>query len=137
MKLPRALAWAALAALAACTSVNSRIRDHQAAFDAYPPGVRETIRRGGVDVGFTKEQTALSLGRPDRTYTRKTADGEREVWAYGVESAQPRVGFGFGLGMGGPVGIGVGVSPDVQEGGANLRVVFENGAVVSVERRGS
>jgi hypothetical protein len=120
------------AALAACSGPKSRIREHQAEFDAYPPAVQRKIRAGQVEVGFSPRQVALALGRPDRIFTRKTAAVDQEVWSYGV--GETSVGFGVGFG-GGPVGIGVAASPPVERG-ARMRVVFQNDVVVSIESRG-
>ena len=126
------------AALAACAGPQSRIKKHQAEFDAYPPAVQQKIRDGQVEVGFTDRQVALSMGRPDRTYTRKTASAQQEVWAYGVGGS--RVGVGLGLGMGGGPGFyggGVSVASDPEiDRGERTRIVFQDGVVVSVESRG-
>ncbi|MBI3564000.1 MAG: hypothetical protein HY079_02250 [Elusimicrobia bacterium] len=136
----RSLAAAALAAaLAACASPESRIRAHRAEFDAYPRAVQEKIRAGQVDVGFTRQQVALALGRPDRTYHRRTATATREVWAYGGGAARSSVSVGFGMGAGsmGPGyggELGLGLADDAWED--RVRVVFENGVVVTVEDRG-
>lgn len=134
MRLARLVGMTALAAvLAGCETTQSRIRRRRAEFDSYPPEIQKMIRDGRVEVGFTQEQAALALGRPDRIDSRETAQGVQEVWAYGVESAQ--VGFGFGLGGPGYIGTGVDVAPAPSQGGARLRVTLQNGVVVSVERR--
>lgn len=139
-----ALAPAALlaAALAACAGPQSRIRGHQAEFDAYSPAVQRKIRDGQADVGFTREQVSLALGRPDRVYARKTTSAEQEVWAYGSgvtgPGAAPGAGFGPGPGPAGPGfyggGIGVEADPGIDRG-ERVRVVFQSGVVVAVESR--
>lgn len=121
--------------MAACSSPQSRIRRNQAAFDAYPPEVQRRIKEGRAEVGFTPEQARMALGRPDRVYTRKSAQGSQEVWAYGGGGGS-RVGVGVATGLGAPVFGSVGV--DV--GGSDVyddktRLVFEGGRVVSVESR--
>ena len=130
------------AALAACSTPQSRIKHHQAEFDAYPPDVRQKIAAGEADVGFTREQVALALGRPDRRYTRKGIAGDQEVWLYGLGSGEPRVSLGFGMGMGGPgfYGGGMGLATDVggepdPYGGARTRVTFEGDKAVRVDSR--
>ncbi|HEX4048121.1 MAG TPA: hypothetical protein VH309_09825 [Elusimicrobiota bacterium] len=123
-------------ALAACAGPRSRVKKHRGEFDSYPPAVQRKILAGQVEVGFTDRQVALALGRPDRIYSRTTAAGRQEVWAYGVGPG-PRVGLGFGFGgpMGpGFYGSGISVAPPVERG-ARLRVVFKNGVVVAVESR--
>ena len=143
MKHPRLVSILGLAAaLAACSTPQSRIKRRQAEFDSYPPEVQRAIRAGQADVGFTREQVALALGRPDRMDTLKTAAGVQDVWLYGIGSGGPRVGLGFGLGagpgavVGGGVGaVGdVGLAPDASVvGDARLRVVFQGERAVSVE----
>lgn len=138
MRPPLASAIAAAltaAALAACSTPQSRIREHQTAFNAYPREVQDKIRAGRVDVGFTKEQVALALGRPARIYTRKTASSTREVWAYGGGGGS-RVGLGFGMSSGGwgsHYGGGMDMMVDESAARDRLRVVFENGAVAVIE----
>ena len=123
----------AAAALAACASPQSRIKKNRAEFDSYSPAVQKKIQDGQVDIGFTKKQAAIALGRPDRISTRKTATAVQEIWAYG-RTGGSHLGFSLGMGMGGPIGIGtgIGVGPegDAQD---RLRVVFQDDAVISVE----
>jgi hypothetical protein len=112
-------------AAAACSTPKSRIRRHQSEFDAYPPEVQQKIRAGAVAPGFTHEQVSIALGSPDRVRTRKLPDGEQEVWVYGIGAPRPNVGL-----VAAP---GAYVEPGV---GADelLRVIFENAAVVRIER---
>ena len=120
------------AALAACAGPQSRIKKHQAEFDSYPPAVQQKIRAGQVDVGFTDRQVALAMGRPDRVYAQKTATARQEVWLYG---GGPHVGMGMGFGMGiGPGAVVVDSGPDIDPG-ERVRVVLQDGVVVSVEDR--
>lgn len=135
MRIPFGLALAVLV-LAACVSPASRIKRHQAAFDAYPAEVQAGIRAGQVEVGYTREQAELALGRPDRTYVRKTASGTQDVWAYGGRSSHPSLSLGFGMGSGGGGGLYGGGMGLASEAGREdrARVVFQNDAVVSVEK---
>jgi hypothetical protein len=140
MKISRFMAAALVSSLlTACTGPDTRIKTHQAAFDSYPPPVQQKIRRGQADVGFTKEQVTMAMGRPDRVYSRKTAASDQEVWAYGMGSGGPRAGFGFGVGAGGPgpafSGAGAGIAVDPEDQGELIRVVFQGGKVVGVENR--
>lgn len=129
------------AALAACQSPQSRIKRNQAAFDVFPPEVQQAIREGRAEAGFTPEQVQMALGKPDRVYTQKTAELTREIWAYGIQGG-PRVGVGLGMssmhlrnGSGSAYGSSLDVASDIPDGRTWLRYVFENGKVVSVERR--
>jgi hypothetical protein len=137
MKREAFLAAALIAAgLAACAGPQDRIKRHQAEFDSYPPAIQQKIRDGRADVGMTKEQVALAMGRPDRIFTRKSAAEEREVWAYGTE--RPRAGLDIGVGMGmgpGPGAFAGGVGVEEDGEGALVRVVFQGGVVAAVETR--
>jgi len=124
--------------LAACAGPSSRIKKHQAEFDAYPADVQRKIRAGQVDVGFTDRQVAIALGRPDRIYARKTAAVQQEVWAYGG-SYGSHVGVGFAVGGGTGSGYtsgGVLVDPGPGiDHGERVRVILQSGVVVAVESR--
>jgi len=123
------------AVLAACASTGSRIRDNQAAFDRYPPAVQEKIRAGQADIGYTPEMVRMALGEPDRRYSRTSAEGNSEVWAWRDSGPSFSLGVGGGsYGGGGFGGGGVGVSTGGDQGDDKLRVVFANGAVTSIEK---
>ena len=127
------LALAALIALAACATPDSRIRGDQSRFDQYPASTQEKIRAGQIDVGFTPEQVQMALGKPDRTYTRESTGGASEVWSY--RDSKPGLSFGLGAFSGGATSVGGGVS--VGSGGdadEKMRVVFEGGTVTAIER---
>jgi hypothetical protein len=133
----RPYALLAALALAACSTPEARIKKDKAAFESWPPAVQESVRAGRADVGFTAEQARMALGRPDRVYTRKTAEAAQEVWAYGGGGGT-RTGLSFGFGSGGwgsSYGLGVGVGGGDERPDDRVRVVFQDGRVVSVESR--
>ncbi len=131
------LAAAVALTLAACSTPQSRVSHDRADFDASPPAVQEKIGKGQIDVGFSPAQVQLALGKPDRKYSQKTAGAnDQEVWVYYAHGAHPGVGVGLGFfSGGGPVatGISVGSGGPVEEE-PSTRVVFEKGAVVSIEK---
>lgn len=132
--------WMALAIvcalLAGCSTIDSRISKNRDAFNTYPPAVQDKIIAGKVDVGFTPEQVRMAMGEPDRVFTRTTADGTSETWAY--RDRKPRVGFGVGVGFGGGgsfggVGLNTGTGYRDDE---KIGVIFDrSGHVASVEER--
>ena len=144
MKTKLTLATAALMTLiaAGCSTVDSRIAKNRAAFNTWPPAVQDKVVAGKIDLGFTAEQVRVSLGEPDRVWSRTTADGTSQVWSY--RDRGPRFGFGVGVGMGsfgrnsgtfGSVGINTGSGYHEDE---KMGVVFDpNGRVASVETRTS
>lgn len=134
----RMLSLLAVAALfTGCQSLDSRISNNQTAFNSWPAEVQQKIRQGRIDVGFTPAQVQVALGEADRKYSRTTERGTAEVWAY----FGGRSGFSLGLGVGSfgrSSAYGAGVGYDTTTYGADderVRVIFEKGAVVSVEAR--
>lgn len=142
MKSPHISIVAALAAFSlvfvssGCSTTDSRIKDNSAAFNAASPEVQAKIREGKVDIGFTEEQVLMALGKPDRRYTRTTAEGTTDVWAY--EDRKPSFSFGFGVaGGGGGTMVGSGVAIGTGDrSGDKLRVIFTGGRVKALETRG-
>jgi hypothetical protein len=129
------LALAALA-LAGCATATSRIAKNQAQFDSWPPVVQQEVRAGKVEIGFTTAQAFLALGEPDRKYTRTTADGTVEVWAYRDHGPVFSFGLGFGAAGGSSAyGAGLGVTTAGDHYDDKLRVIFTDGKVTALERR--
>ena len=74
--------------LVGCTSTPSRrVREHAGVFDTFPDQVKENVRQGRIEPGYTEEMVVIAKGEPDRKYRRKTVEGSSIVWAYvGVET---------------------------------------------------
>ncbi len=128
------LTLAALALLTACSTPESRIADKRGVYDQYPAAVQQKIRAGQVDVGFTKDMVLMSLGEPDRQFTRKTEAGDTEVWGY--HDHTPRFSFGFGVGSGGrhsAVGGGIAMSSGGYDPEERIRIEFREGRVTTVD----
>jgi hypothetical protein len=135
MKLLRAslLLPLVLSLVAGCSTVDSRVKDNQAAFDALPPETQQKIRSGKIDIGYTPQMVTMALGKPDRAYTRTSEKGTSEVWAY--RDRKPSFSFGVGIGGGGGthVGTGLGITTGGDRYDDKLRIVFVDGKVASVE----
>jgi hypothetical protein len=130
--LRAALIALGVAALAGCSTINSRIEASQELFDSYPPEVQEKIRAGDIAVGFTPEMVEMAWGEPYRKDQVTGEDFYAEVWTWSRNI--PGVGIGMGSGgyYGGNVGIGTGVV--VGEGARRedrSQVEFRNGKVVT------
>ncbi len=118
----------------ACSTPDSRISAGQAAFAQYPAAVQQKIRAGQVDVGFTPEMVRMALGKPNRSFVRKTEAGDTEVWGY--HDNTPRFSFGVGVGSGGyhsGTAVGVGMSTGGYDPEEKIRVEFRAGLVTAVE----
>lgn len=83
-----------LLCLAGCTTPQQR-RDRRISeawhvFSTFSPEVQEQIRQGHVDVGFTQQMVRLALGSPDRTYSRRTEEGQSTIWSYSASIPSTR-----------------------------------------------
>ena len=124
-----------LLVLVGCASVDTRISRNQTAFDAWPSDVQAKVRQEKVDLGFTPEQVEMALGEPSRIYSRKSEEGEAEIWAY--YDLKPKFSIGLGVGSGGYRGAMGGVSTSSQYDRLEdaTKIVFEQGEVFALESR--
>lgn len=72
----------ALLFVAGCATPESRIRKNPELFNSFPLDVQANVRKGQIDIGFTKEMVTMALGKPDYIYLRRTESGTTEVWSY-------------------------------------------------------
>jgi hypothetical protein len=123
-----------LAAGCVASTPESRIARHREDFARLPESAQHKIRAGEVDVGFTEDMVLLALGKPGRRFKRTDDKGASEVWVY--YRSQPHVSVGFGMSSGGYGGVATGISmstagnPDDEF----LRVIFDDGKVVTIEK---
>jgi len=122
--------------LASCSTVNSRIKANQSAFDGYTPEVQQKIRAGEIAVGFTPEMVEMAWGEPYRKDQVTGEDYAAEVWTW--SRSVPGVGIGMGTGgyYGGNVGIGTGILVgDGAHREDSAQVEFRNGKVATFRNR--
>lgn len=117
----------------ACSSVNSRIKEHQAQFNEMPEQTQAQIQNGRIDHGFTEEMVYMAKGKPDDKETL-TRDGKQvRVWKYAKRdySGNPSsVSTGLSSPFGYPTfGPGAGQPAQNYNRMKYLRVEFENGRV--------
>jgi len=120
--------------LAGCSTPDSRIAKNRTVFDQLPAEVQQKIRAGRVEVGFTAEMVQLALGEPDRVFTRRSEQGETEVWGY--QDHGPRFSIGLGVGTGGrhsAFGGGVAMTSGGHDPDEKIRVEFRGGKVTAVD----
>jgi hypothetical protein len=127
---------ALLLVVAGCSTPDSRISGNQAMYNSWSPDVREKVRTGRVDVGFTSDMVRMALGAPDRQSTRTTAQGTAEVWIYFDHGPK----FSFGVGMGSSHGStayggGVVMGDNTWADDEVMRVIFSGDRVVAIESR--
>ena len=133
------LAAALAAGLVGCSTPEARINRNPEIFSRLTPADQETIKKGGVSVGFDQEMVKLALGEPDRVRTRTDASGTSEIWSYTTYES-PDGGFLYrGLyhryyGWGDPF-YPYYLSYPSRRDHEHLRVVFDrNGKVTSVDQ---
>lgn len=133
--LPLSLALATLMLFTACSSTpEQRIMKSSSLFDTYPPQVRQKIRAGEVELGFTPDMVRLALGEPSRVFSRQTETGVAELWVY--HDRGPRFSFGVGLGSYGrhsASSVGVSTSTGGYDTEERMRVEFRDARVTAVE----
>ncbi|MEW6055885.1 MAG: hypothetical protein AB1540_04650 [Bdellovibrionota bacterium] len=123
----------ALLLISACSTVSSRIKDHQHQFNSYPPEVQAQIQNGRIDVGFTEEQVLIAKGKPSDKTAFRRGDKTVTLWKYAggyatrdSSPASPALGSPYGYPTFGP-------SPSQSTPMAYEReyhiVEFENGKV--------
>jgi len=126
----------ALLLAAGCSTPDSRVRSHQAEFESWPADVRQKVKAGQIEVGFTPAMVRVALGDPDRSYQRTTAKGSSEVWSYDDKGPAFSIGLGLGTSRGSSAyGGGVAVGNDAFARDEILRVIFEGGNVSAIERK--
>ncbi len=76
------LAGMLVLALAACSTVNSRIDEKPDVFAKLDPATQAKIKQGIIDVGFTPDMVYIALGRPDERRERVTPAGRETMWIY-------------------------------------------------------
>lgn len=83
MKTPLALiSCVAALMLAGCSTVQSRIEEKSAVFNALPAETQSRIQQGLIDVGYTPDMVYIAMGKADRVVERSTGEGSETVWIY-------------------------------------------------------
>jgi hypothetical protein len=83
MHLKKILFFAGLLlALAGCSTIDTRIREKQDAFNRLDPQAQSKIRQGVVEVGYTEDMVYIALGRPDAQRQKTTLKGDETTWIY-------------------------------------------------------
>jgi hypothetical protein len=68
--------------LSGCSTVQSRIEEKSAVFNALPAETQSRIQQGLVDVGYTPDMVYIAMGNADKVIERSTTDGNETVWIY-------------------------------------------------------
>jgi len=133
-----ALALALAGGATGCASPSYRIGKHPEYFNTLAPDKQARLRAGELDLGYTKQDVYLAVGWPDAKYTRRTAAGESEVWAYwAYEADRPYDSFHDGR-------YPLGSTWRSYPGGhgwyrrsayEHLRIIFDNGLISAIESK--
>lgn len=68
--------------LAGCSTVENRIEEKAAVFNALPSDTQARIKQGLVDVGYTEDMVYIAMGKADRVIERASSGGNETVWIY-------------------------------------------------------
>ncbi|MBK9991004.1 MAG: hypothetical protein IPP19_09785 [Verrucomicrobia bacterium] len=71
-----------LAVLTGCSTVNSRIEEKSALFNSLDSQTQERIKRSSVKVGDTQDMVYIAFGRPDGIKETTTTKGHSLTWIY-------------------------------------------------------
>lgn len=85
--MPRSNKWvvivsAAIMAAGCVSTPERRILKEPGVFAAFPAPVQDKVRRGEIDVGFTRDMVRLAMGAPHQLQSRTTEAGVTEIWIY-------------------------------------------------------
>ncbi len=129
-----------LLALVGCATPESRIKEKPEVFAGFPPEIQANVRAGKIDIGYDKDMVYIALGKPQREYTRTTAQGTSDVWSYTATyttTSRQLVDGPFRVrdsqGIYHSVSDSVWVDVQQQHEYEKLRVEFENGKVKAIE----
>lgn len=67
---------------AGCSSIESRIEEHQAAFHALPARDRDRVLQGEIREGFSPVAVYMAWGKPDEVSRGSERGREVEEWLY-------------------------------------------------------
>ena len=65
-----------------CSSVSSRIKDHQAQFNSLSRQAQAQVQNGRIDLGFNEDMVYMAKGKPDDTETITRNGKQIKVWKY-------------------------------------------------------
>ncbi len=68
--------------LSGCQTVDTRIKEKQAAFDRLDPVAQARVKQGLIEVGYTTDMVYIALGQPSETKETTTANGKETTWIY-------------------------------------------------------
>lgn len=81
----------ALLFVSACSSIPSRIKEHEREFNTYPPEIQSQIQSGRIDHGFTEDMVYMAKGKPSEksSYEKKGPKGPVHVTVWKYASPAP------------------------------------------------
>ena len=86
----RILSFLAVSLVWGCSSVDRGVSGRSPLIYDENPGVsRHELKKGKIQVGWTSDMVQVALGKPNRKYYRRTAQGEILVWAYTASITRP------------------------------------------------
>jgi hypothetical protein len=123
------------ATLAACSTVESRIEKHRAAYDRLTPAEQRLVAEGEVREGMPKAAVMIAWGRPDDIRQGSESGRNYEVWTYYRYSQRTVPDYEYVPRRYGPYFRWESLyrPRQVTQAGLDRRAVFERGVVISWE----
>lgn len=78
----------ALLAGSGCSTVDSRIREHESMFRGLDPSTQQKLREKKVEIGYTPDMVYIALGRPSSRSERVTANAQTMIWIYTISRTE-------------------------------------------------
>ena len=70
----------------ASSKQEERIEQYKELFSAFPDEIKEKIKKGQIEEGFTKNMVYMAIGSPSKMFS----EGDTTNWEYWVESPRPK-----------------------------------------------
>jgi hypothetical protein len=80
----------AMLAFAGCSTFQKRAGEKSAVFAGLDAATQENLRKGVVELGYTKDMVYIALGQPDERKEKVAKDGKDETWIYQAYSTEYR-----------------------------------------------
>jgi len=131
---------------AGCQTVDTRIKENPAVFDALDKTTQEMIKQGVIGIGSTEDMVYLALGSPDQIRESVTTTSRTLIWIYNsytsyYDGAYMMGYYGYGYGYPYPYyrpysyyygpPFGAGYRTEKEE---RIRVTFSGGKVTAIDQ---
>ncbi|MDL5050037.1 hypothetical protein QQ054_28925 [Oscillatoria amoena NRMC-F 0135] len=68
--------------LQGCSTIQSRMRERQGAFNALPPEEKKLVQQGVIKTGMNQDAVYIAMGNPSRALAKSVKGVEYSSWIY-------------------------------------------------------